>query len=167
MESNFVRLSGIPTLSSLLASLSPEIEPAGEFERELILAYTRVQQLRAVLEDCDLELIQEILAAREEVAASDPSVQNAMGGISERASTPPSQITVFVVGKLVNIRAGPSLNHTILEQVPYGTILIIDQATLASLPPSEKNFIEQGSGWLPIFLPDGRRGYIYSLYVTS
>jgi hypothetical protein len=167
IQSNFVRLSGIPTLSNLLKSLSWEREPSGEFERQLILAYRRVKQLQTTLKKCDPTLIPEILVAQEKIAASDPQSPNDIAEVGEGLSGSELQATVIVIGPLVNLRAGPSTHHIILEQVRYGTTLIIDQATLASLSQSERLSIEQGTGWLPVLLLDGRRGHIYSLYVTA
>lgn len=164
IQSNFVRLSEIPTLSGLLETLSWEREPSGEFERQLIIAYTKVQQLQAMFEECDLTLVQEILAAQQEVATSDFQFQEAVIGIGEAALDPQAQAAVVVVGELVNIRVGP--NDAILWQVSYGTTLLIDQETLALLSSSERLAIKERRGWLPIFIPGGRRGYIFSLYIS-
>lgn len=149
IQTNIVTLSRVPTLSGLLESLSWEREPGGEFERQVIFLYSRVQELRGVIENCDLTLAQEILEAE------------------ERVSNTSSEETVLVVGELVNVRVGPRPNDAVLAQVPYCTLLRIDLERTDALLPAQRLAINQGVGWQPVVLADGRRGYVYSLYIST
>lgn len=149
IQANIVTLSRVPTLSGLLESLSWEREPEGEFERQVIFLYSRVQELRGVIEDCDFTLVQEILEAQERVNNDNP------------------EETILVIGELVNVRVGPSSNNAVLAQVPFCTLLRIDLERTAALSQDQRLAIDQGMGWRPVVLADGRRGYIYSLYTGN
>ncbi|MGF1521195.1 MAG: SH3 domain-containing protein [Leptolyngbyaceae cyanobacterium] len=144
----FSELSGIPRFAGLLASISWEREPEGEFERQLILLYRSTKKLEVAIQNCDPTLAPEILTAMERI------------GVSEEDEV------VMVLGDIVNIRSGPSINDAILSQAEYGTVLMIDKQTFSSLTADQRIDIDRNSGWYPIFLPNGERGYIYSLYAS-
>jgi uncharacterized protein YgiM (DUF1202 family) len=63
------------------------------------------------------------------------------------------------------VRAGQSLDYEVIGQIPYGTIVQVDTFTIAKFSQQQLLAIERNEGWYPVILSDGRKGYIYSLYV--
>jgi hypothetical protein len=152
IKANIIELSGIPTLSEFLASISWEVEPAGEFEYQLIQLYTRVQQLRAAIARCDPTLIQEILDAQEQVANTE-----AWAIIHNQASIE-EDWTVII--PLADIRQGPGEEYFLLYQAPFGTLLKIDQEAAALLLNPSISDPFQYIIWLPVNLSNGSTGYV-------
>ena len=149
LKKNLSNLLNIPSLSSLIELLNNEEENTKtEFQEQAILLYKRVKELRATIEDCDPTLIQEIIAAEDN--------QN-----SQREP----QSTVMVMAKMVNVRAGQSLDYEVIGQIQYGTIVQVDTFTFTKLSQQQLLAIERKEGWYPVIIPDGRKGYIYSLYI--
>lgn len=141
IQSNLIRLLEVPTLASYLESFSWRDEPDNELERQLLFLYTNFNAVRNAIEECDPTLIQQINSAEKR------------------------ESTVTVIGNLVNIRSGSGTSFSVISQVRYGTILVVDLETEISLSFLDLLAIEQGNGWQPILLSDGRRGYIFSLYI--
>ena len=149
LKKNLKNLLNIPSLSSLIELLNNEEENTKtEFQEQAILLYKRVKELRATIEDCDPTLIQEIIAAEDN--------QN-----SQREP----QSTVMVMAKMVNVRAGQSLDYEVIGQIQYGTIVQVDTFTFTKLSQQQLLAIERNEGWYPVIIPDGKKGYIYSLYI--
>lgn len=149
VENNFTNFAQIPTLTKLLKAASWDREAEGEFERQLIDLYADVQQLRIAINRCDPELTQEVFAARARIEDSEASQ------------------TAFVIGEVVNVRAGPTTDSEILMQLPYGTSVLIDQETSATMLEDQRIEIGQGVGWQPILLSNNETGYIYSGYISD
>jgi len=151
LKENLKNLLNIPSLSSLIELLNNEEENSKtEFQQQAILLYKRVKELRATIEDCDPTLIQEIIAAEDN--------QN-------RQRQP--QSTVMVMAKMVNVRAGQGLDYEVIAQIAYGTVVQVNVITFAKLSEQQQLAIKKGEGWYPIIIPDGRKGYIYSLYIRG
>jgi hypothetical protein len=149
LKKNLKRLLNIPSLSSLIELLNNEEESSKtEFQEQAILLYKKVKELRATIEDCDPTLIQEIIAAED----------------NKNEQREP-QFTVMVMAKMVNVRAGQSLDYEVIGQIPYGTIVQVDSFTFAKLSQQQLLAIKRNEGWYPVILSDGRKGYIYSLYI--
>jgi hypothetical protein len=155
LKANIQRLSGIPSLSSLVESLAVdsltrEERSKDEFQGQVLLLYKRVKELKETIEDCDPTLIQELIAVEQ-----------------CRSNQEQFQAKAKIVGKMVNVRADSSLEARVIEQLPYGTIVEVDIQTLASLSEQQRLSIARGEGWYPIILCDRRRGYVYSLYIKE
>lgn len=149
LKKNLKNLLNIPSLSSLIELLNNEEENTKtEFQEQAILLYKRVKELRATIEDCDPTLIQEIIAAED----------------NQNGQRQP-QSTVIVMAKMVNVRAGQSLDYEVIGQIQYGTIVQVDTFTFTKLSQQQLLAIERNEGWYPVILSDGRKGYIYSLYI--
>lgn len=150
-KKNLKRLLNIPSLSDLIESLNDDKENSkSEFQEQTILLYKRVKELRATIEDCDPTLIQEII-----IADNQENTQSQ------------SQSTVMLEAKTVNVRAGQGLDYEVIAKISYGTVVQVDIITFAKLSEQQLLAINRGEGWYPIILPDGRKGYIYSLYVRG
>lgn len=151
LKKNLKRLSNIPSLSDLIESLNDDKDNSkSEFQEQTILLYKRVKELQATIEDCDPTLIQEIIIADNQQTAQSQS-----------------QSTVISEKKTVNVRAGQGLNYEVIAKVPYNTTIQADLTTLAKLSEQQQLAIKRGEGWYPVILPDGRKGYIYSLYISE
>lgn len=150
LKENLKRLLGIPSLSDLVESLTDKENSKTEFQLQVTLLYKRVKELRSTIEDCDPTLIQAIIAAED-----------------RRTDQGQTQSKVIIVGELVNVRANPSLEAEVIEQLPYGTTVQTDIQTFNSLSDQQRSAIARGEGWYPIILSDARRGYIYSFYIRE
>lgn len=151
LKKNLKRLLNIPSLSDLIESLNDDNEDSkSEFQEQTILLYKRVKELRATIEDCDPTLIQEIIAAD-----------------NQQITQSQSQSTVILEEKTVNVRAGQGLDYEVIAQIPYGATLQADVITLAKLSEQQLLAIKRREGWYPVILPNGRKGYIYSLYISE
>lgn len=160
LKENIKSLVGVPGLSDLVESLTGEDEYSiTETQRQVRLLYKQVQQLRKTITDCDPSLIQELLATdqADEQERFEDQLQN-----QSYCGT-----TVIVVGAMVNVRASPSLGSEMIGQVLYGACLQIDVEIFALFSAQERSAAATGTGWYPIILPDGRRGYIHSQYVRT
>ncbi len=160
LKAKIENLIGVPELSDLVESLMNEDESSiSETQRQIRLLYKQVQQLYKTISDCDLSLIQELLAADQ--ADEQEQFQDRLQNRSYCGTT------VTVVGEMVNVRASPSLEGEVIGQVLYGTCLQIDIEIFAFFSAQDQAAATTGTGWYPIILPDGRRGYIHSRYVRT
>ncbi len=151
LKKNLKRLLNIPSLSDLIESLNDDKENSkSEFQEQTILLYKRVKELRATIEDCDPTLIQELITAD-----------------NQQTSQSQSQSTVMIEGETVNVRAGQGLNYEVIARLPYGTVVQVDVISFSKLSEQQQLAIKKGEGWYPIIIPDGRKGYIYSLYIRE
>jgi hypothetical protein len=151
LKKNLKRLLNIPSLSDLIESLNDDKEnPKSEFQEQTILLYKRVKELQATIEDCDPTLIQELITAD-----------------NQQTSQSQSQSTVMIEGETVNVRAGQGLNYEVIARLAYGTVVEVDVITFSKLSEQQQLAIKKGEGWYPIIIPDGRKGYIYSLYIRE
>jgi hypothetical protein len=139
IQSRLTELSGIPSLSGLLASASWNWEADSDFDRQLMVLYSRAQQLRMTIASCDPALLQEIVAARQRLLKDEQ---------------------VVVIRESANIREGPHETNAVIYQVPFGTILEIDHETLDLLSPQESAALLQEAGWIPVFLNGNSRGFV-------
>lgn len=149
VKNNAIYFAEIPTLVKLLKSASWERDSDNEFDHLLIDLYADYQQLRIAIDRCDPMLAQEVLVAKAKAVDSDET------------------IAAFVTGSMVNVRVAPSISSRVIEPLPYGTSVLLDQSTMAILSEDQRLAISQGRGWQPIILPTGESGYIYSLYVRA
>ncbi|QYO66949.1 SH3 domain-containing protein [Leptolyngbya sp. 7M] len=159
LKENIKNLVGVPELSDLVESLTNEDEYSiTETQRQVRLLYKQIQQLRKTITDCDPSLIQELLAAdqADEQEQFENQIQNQFC----------CEPTVTVVGEIVNVRASPSLEGEVIGQVLYGTCLGVDTEIFTFFSAQERSAAMIGTGWYPIVLPDGRRGYIHSQYLS-
>lgn len=157
LQKNIESLLGVPSLTELVESLTEDEESLNtEFQVQVRTLYKRVQQLRKTITECDPSLIRELL----EADRADEQEQN------QNQIQPQCEATAIVIGELVNVRASPSLNSEVIGQVLYGTCVQVDIETFAYFSEQQRLAATTGEGWYPIVLPDGRRGYIYSRYVT-
>lgn len=135
---------GIPAFSDFVQDVLEDNLSDSELVYGLLRWYQDIGRLRATIDDCDPSLILELRAASR---------------ISEEREQ------IVVTGQVVNIRASGSLDAVVLTQVEIGQELRVDSSTFASLSINQKEAIQQGNGWLPIFLPSSdEQGYIYSQY---
>jgi hypothetical protein len=131
LQSRLTELAGIPSLSGLLASVNGGWEANSDFDQQLMVLYSRAQQLRMAIESCDPALIQDIVAARQRLLKDEQ---------------------VVVIRESASIREGPHETNAVIYQVPFGTILEIDYETLDLLSPQESAALLQEAGWIPVFL---------------
>lgn len=151
LQKNLKRLLNIPSLSDLIESLNDDKENSkSEFQEQTILLYKRVKELRATIEDCDPTLIQELITAD-----------------NQQTSQSQSQSTVMIEGDTVNVRAGQGLNYEVIARLANGTVVQVDVITFSKLSEQQLLAIKRGEGWYPIIMSDGRKGYIYSLYIRG
>jgi hypothetical protein len=132
IQDRLVELSGVPTLTGFLESVSFEREADSEFEYQLMVLYTRVQQLRAAIESCDLTLIQEIAAARQQFLSDEQ---------------------LAVIQESATIRSSPGSDGFPISEVPFGTLLDINYEVFNSLPQEEREILLQGQGQMPVLVP--------------
>lgn len=151
LEENIKNLLGIPSLSDLVESLNDEENPNNEIQVQVRALYARVQQLRKTIEDCDPTIIQELIVTEDR---------------TDEQSQFHCETTMVIVGDVVNVRASPSLNSEVIGQVLYGTCVQVDTFAKAYFS-GQQRLVVAGEGWYPIVLPDGRRGYIDSRYMSK
>jgi hypothetical protein len=132
IQERLIELSGVPTLRGFLESISFEREPDSEFEYQLIVLYTRVQQLRAAIESCDPTLIQEIATARQQFLSDEQ---------------------IVVIQQSTTIRSSPGNDGFIILEVPFDTELDINYEVFNALSPEEREVLLQGQGWMPVLVP--------------
>lgn len=165
LQENIKSLLGIPSLTELVQNLTEDEESLNtDFQLLVRSLYKQVQQLRKTITDCDPSLIRELLATEDN---TDEQERDLFQDLFQNQSQNSCGATVIVTGELVNVRATPSLESEIIGQVLYGTWLAVDVEMFSYLSEEEKFAAIAGEGWYPVILPDGRRGYIYSRYLSS
>ena len=85
----------------------------------------------------------------------------------QRSDQSSDQISMMVTGEVVNVRAGASLNSEIIAQLAYGTMVQLDVQGANPSPEVSMLTTTGNTDWSPVILPDGRTGYIYSLYLMT
>jgi Bacterial SH3 domain len=158
LKENIKNLLGVPSLSGLVESLNNERNneenPNNKFQAQIRASYKTVQQLRQTIEDCDPTLIQELIATEDSID-------------EQRQGQFQCEAAIRVMGDIVNVRISPNINSEVIGQILYGTCVQVDTEAFAYFSEKQRLIVAAGEGWYPIVLPDGRRGYVNSRYMSS
>ena len=132
----------------VLPVLDKDIEN-DEFVSHIIYLYEKYDQVRLVLEDCDIS-----------------SVEQLIEDADEQSETINTSMYVLITGNDVNIRNESNLDGRIISQASNGDTFLLNTVEFYTLSNRNRVDIISSKGWYPIILSDGRKGYIYSLYGT-